>query len=82
MDASVITPDATHRQVPLREGLAQWLDRLAPLSRDLGCEDELAFAATLGDKGASYQRQRATGGPEQALRLLLAETGKDSPFAG
>ncbi len=81
MDASVITPNPARRQVPLREGLAQWLERLAPISRDLGCEAELAFAATLAEKGASYQRQRVAGGPEQALRLLLAETGKESPFA-
>jgi carboxylate-amine ligase len=81
MDASVITPDPARRQVPLREGLAQWLERLAPISRDLGCEAELAFAATIAEKGASYQRQRAAGGTEQALRLLLAETGRESPFA-
>lgn len=81
MDASVITPNPARRQVPLREGLAQWLERLAPISRDLGCEAELAFAATIAEKGASYQRQRAAGGTEQALRLLLAETGRESPFA-
>ena len=81
MDADVITPNPARRQVPLREGLAQWLERLAPISRDLGCEAELAFAATIAERGASYQRQRAAGGTEQALRLLLAETGRESPFA-
>lgn len=81
MDAQVITPNPRKRQVPLREGLLQWLDRLAPISRDLGCEDELRFAATLAERGTSAERQRAAGGPEQALRLLLAETGRLSPFA-
>ena len=80
LDAEVITPNRAQRQVPLRQGLAQWLDRLEPISRDLGCADELAFAATIAERGASYERQRAAGGPEQALRLLIAETGNDSPF--
>ena len=81
MEADVITPNPARRQVQLRVGLAQWLERLEPISRDLGCADELAFAATIAERGASYQRQRAAGGPEQALRLLLAETGRESPFA-
>jgi carboxylate-amine ligase len=79
MDADVITPSASRRQVPLREGLAQWLERLMPIARDLGCVDELAFAATIAERGASYERQRAAGGPEQALRLLLVETGQEFP---
>ncbi len=79
MDAEVITP-RQRRPVPLRTGLAQWLERLTPIARDLGCESELAFAGQLADHGASYSRQRAAGGPEPALRLLLEETGKATPF--
>ena len=80
LDADVITPAAGRREVPLREGLLQWLDRLSPIARDLGCTDELRFAAVLAERGASYERQRAAGGPRQALELLLAETGRESPF--
>ena len=79
-DAEVITPNPARRQVPLREGLADWLERLAPIARDLGCEKELAFAGDLASGGASYERQRAAGTPEAALRLLLAETGAASPW--
>lgn len=80
LDAHVITPNRLRREVPLREGLAQWLERLTPVARDLGCEDELRFAAELSAHGASYERQRAAGGPQEALRLLLDETGRRTPF--
>ncbi len=80
LDADVITPNRRRREVPLREGLDQWLDRLAPVARDLGCEAELAFASELSTGGASYERQRAAGTPAAALRLLLAETGQRTPF--
>jgi carboxylate-amine ligase len=80
LDADVITPNRGRREVPLREGLAQWLDRLAPVARDLGCETELRFAGELAEHGASYERQRAAGGPKAALQLLLAETGRREPF--
>lgn len=80
MDAEVITPNREKREVPLREGLLNWLERLTPIARDLGCETELHFAAELAERGSSYVRQREAGGPEAALRLLLAETGAASPF--
>ena len=80
LDADVITPNRARREVPLREGLAQWLERLEPVARDLGCAEELRFAGELAGRGASYSRQRDAGGPEAALRLLLAETGRPSPF--
>lgn len=80
LDADVITPNRARREVPLREGLTEWLERLVPIARDLGCTDELRFAAVLADRGVSYERQRAAGSPEAALRLLLAETGRESPF--
>ncbi len=80
LEAEVIVPNSTKRHVPLREGLAEWLERLAPISRDLGCEKELAFAGELAEQGASYERQRRAGSPQDALQLLLAETGASSPF--
>ncbi len=82
MDAEVIIPAGEgRRQVPLREGLLKWVDRLTPISRDLGCEAELAFAAELVQGGASYERQRAAGSPQLALSRLVKETGAVSPFA-
>ncbi len=81
MDAEVIVPNGDRREVPLREGLARWLERLSPIARDLGCERELAFAGELAEHGASYQRQLDAGSPQQALQTLLKETGADSPFA-
>jgi glutamate---cysteine ligase / carboxylate-amine ligase len=81
LDAEVIVPGPGRREVPLREGLAMWLERLSSISRDLGCETELAFAAELAERGASYDRQRATGSPQQALRQLLDETGATTPFS-
>jgi carboxylate-amine ligase len=80
LDADVILPAGGAREVPLREGLVKWVDRLADISRDLGCADELAFAADLAEHGASYERQRNTGSPQAALRLLLAETGAPRPL--
>lgn len=80
MDAEVITPNRARRLVPLRDGLLEWLDRLAAVARDLACEDELAFAAQLAERGASYERQRAAGSPEAALWQLVSETGRATPF--
>ncbi len=80
LDAHVITPDRARREVPLREGLAQWLERLEPVAHDLDCAEELRFAGELAERGASYVRQRDAGSPESALRLLIAETGRPSPF--
>lgn len=80
MDAEVITPRHEH-PIALRSGLAEWLERLEPVAKDLGCTDELRFVWQLAERGVSYQRQRAAGSPEAALRLLLAETGSRTPFA-
>lgn len=81
MDAEVILPTGGQREVPLREGLVKLVDRLSPIARELGCEAELAVAATLAERGASYERQRTAGSPQAALAQLLDETGADSPFS-
>ena len=80
LDAEVITP-RQQSPVPLRDGLAQWLERLEPVATDLECTDELRFVWQLAERGVSYQRQLATGSPQDALRLLLDETGSRTPFA-
>ncbi len=80
LDAEVITPRHQH-PISLREGLAQWIERLEPVAKDLRCTEELHFVWRLAESGVSYQRQLATGSPQAALRLLLAETGSPTPFA-
>ena len=84
LDAEVITPHRTRRVRPLRDKLLEWVERLTPIARDLGCEAELRFAETLAARGPSYARQRsvaaASGGDlKSVVRLLLAETGADRP---
>lgn len=81
LDAEVIIPktDGGRREVPLREGLGKWLERLTPIARELGCFSELETAASLAEHGASYERQRRAGSPQAALRQLLSETGSAGP---
>ncbi|HRA77108.1 MAG TPA: glutamate--cysteine ligase [Propionicimonas sp.] len=85
LDAEVITPDHGKRVQPLRDYLYEWLERLIPVSRRLGCADELAFCEQLAIRGASYERQvaraAAAGGDlREVVSLLLVETGAASPF--
>ncbi|MEA4943995.1 MAG: glutamate--cysteine ligase [Propionicimonas sp.] len=85
LDAEVITPDRPGRVRPLRDYLTEWIDRLLPVARDLDCVNELLFADTLANRGASYQRQHTvaadTGGDLRAVTTsLLNETGAPSPF--
>lgn len=85
MEADVITTDPTARVRPLRERLLVWLERFAPFARQLGCEAELAYCATLAGQGPSYARQRAefaaSGDLHSVVRLLADETGQTAPAA-
>ncbi len=58
LDAEIIL-DADSNERLVTDDLDDLLDRLAPLSRELGCADELARVADIPRRGASYQRQRA-----------------------
>jgi carboxylate-amine ligase len=58
LDAIVIL-DAASDERPVTDDLADLLARLAPVAERLGCSAELASVATILDRGASYQRQRA-----------------------
>ena len=40
------------------EDLDDLLERLTPMARRLGCEDELRSVADIPGRGASYERQR------------------------
>ncbi|MBK8461270.1 MAG: glutamate--cysteine ligase [Micropruina sp.] len=85
LDTDVVTHRLHVRPTrPLTEGLFEWLEKLAPIARELGCEDELAFCEVLATRGPSYARQRAVaaanGGDLRAVvRSLLAETGAARP---
>lgn len=81
LDAEVITPNRTRRVRPLREQLAEWLERLTPVARDLGCDAELGVIDQILSRGAGYERQRrvaasAGGDLRVVVDALLAETGR------
>jgi len=58
LDAIVIVDDSNRERL-VTEDLDDLLDRLTPVARRLGCEDELRSVADIPTRGASYQRQRA-----------------------
>jgi len=57
LDAEIIL-DAAGAERLVTEDLADLLERLTPLARELGCEDELRAVDTIPVTGASYERQR------------------------
>jgi carboxylate-amine ligase len=57
LDAEIIL-DAAGTERLVTDDLHDLLERLTPLSRELGCADELASVAEIPKLGASYQRQR------------------------
>ncbi|WP_315772822.1 glutamate--cysteine ligase [Rhodococcoides kroppenstedtii] len=58
LEAEIIL-DADSNERLVTDDLDDLLERLAPVARSLGCADELASAADIPRRGASYQRQRA-----------------------
>jgi carboxylate-amine ligase len=86
MDAEIITPDRNARVRPIRRYIAEWIDRLLPVARDLECEDDLLFADELCSGGTSYERQREVavtnnGDLRAVTARCLDETGAATPFA-
>ena len=79
LDTEVVTPRVGQKVRPMREGILDWLNRLEQIAAELHCVDELAFIADLLEHGPSYVRQRAAGGPSEALRQLVSETGAERP---
>jgi carboxylate-amine ligase len=57
LDAEIIL-DAAGAERLVTDDLDDLLERLTPLARELGCEDELREVARIPEHGASYQRQR------------------------
>ncbi|HEX2806843.1 MAG TPA: glutamate--cysteine ligase [Kineosporiaceae bacterium] len=71
-DAIVIL-DAAGRERLVTEDLLDQLDRLGPVARKLGCEQELAGIEDILRAGASYTRQRAVAGANGGdLRAVIA----------
>ncbi|HYH33683.1 MAG TPA: glutamate--cysteine ligase [Nocardioides sp.] len=66
LEAEIIL-DAAGRERPVTDDLDELLERLSPLARELGCEEELRQVAGITETGAAYQRQRR----------VLADTGGD-----
>jgi len=58
LDAIVILDDDSNERL-VTDDLTDLLRRLEPVAERLGCSAELASVATILDRGASYQRQRA-----------------------
>ena len=58
LDAIVIL-DAESNERLVTDDLADLLERLMPVARDLGCLPELELVPEIVSRGASYQRQRA-----------------------
>ncbi|MDR3070984.1 MAG: glutamate--cysteine ligase [Propionibacteriaceae bacterium] len=85
LDATIITPNQNERLLPLRDGLAQLIERLSPFAKNLGCYEELSFATEILARGASYERQRrvfaanADDGLLAVATSLLKETQTNTP---
>jgi carboxylate-amine ligase len=58
MEAEIIV-DEYGALCPIRDAVADLVDELSPVSRRLGCEDELMATLAVVDEGPSYVRQRA-----------------------
>ena len=57
LDAIVILDDRNRERL-VTDDLDDLLERLTPVAKRLGCEDELRSVADIPQRGASYQRQR------------------------
>ena len=57
LDAEIILDAAGHERL-VTDDLTDLLERLSPLARELGCEEELRLVEEIPKTGASYQRQR------------------------
>ena len=84
LDAEIIL-DAAGRERLVTDDLADLLEDLQPVARDLGCTEALAAVERIPRTGASYQRQRAvagrTGGDLVAVvDALVAELRVGAPL--
>ncbi len=74
---AIIIQDAECNERLVTEDLAEILEKLAPIARQLSCVDELAGVDEIIRRGASYQRQRAvfqrTGEMRDVVSSVVAE---------
>ena len=81
LDAIVILDDASRERL-VTDDLDDLLERLTPVARRLGCEDELRSVADIPARGASYARQRrvadASGGDLVAVVDSVVTELRDS----
>ncbi|BAD60149.1 MULTISPECIES: glutamate--cysteine ligase [Nocardia] len=72
LDAIVIT-DADSNERLVTDDLMDLLNRLEPTAKRLGCADELAYVATIPERGASYQRQRKVAAASQGDLVAVVD---------
>ncbi|MFX0579901.1 glutamate--cysteine ligase [Nocardia nepalensis] len=72
LDAIVIVDDDSNERL-VTDDLMDLLHRLEPTAKRLGCADELAFAAEIPQRGASYQRQRKVAASTQGDLVAVVD---------
>ncbi|HEX7354335.1 MAG TPA: glutamate--cysteine ligase [Mycobacteriales bacterium] len=82
LDATIIT-DEKGSTAPLRSEIEELVAELMPVAGRLGCAENLATVATVLEKGASYERQRAAftedGSMRAVVRSLVSEFAAGAP---
>ncbi len=73
LDAIIIL-DADNRERLMTDDLHDLLERLTPVARSLGCEDELRAVADIPRRGASYQRQRAVAAAHEGDLVAVVDS--------
>lgn len=73
MDALVITSRETDERW-IKDELADLVEELTPLARELGCAEELALIHEIIDDGAGYERQRALYEETGSWQKVVEET--------
>ncbi len=73
LDAIIIL-DADNRERLMTDDLHDLLERLTPVARRLGCEDELRAVADIPRRGASYQRQRAVAAAHEGDLVAVVDS--------
>ncbi|UGT40877.1 glutamate--cysteine ligase [Nocardia yamanashiensis] len=73
LDAIIIT-DADSNERLVTDDLDDLLNRLEPVAKSLGCENELALVAEIPKRGASYQRQRRVAAATQGDLVAVVDS--------
>jgi len=76
MDALVITSRETD-EAWVKDELAEMVEELTPIARELGCVNELELIHEIIDKGAGYERQRRLFEETGSWRKVVEETCRE-----